>query len=249
MKLNNNLFILFSFCLLTLLSGCYFDFDDDDDGLFGATIRGSGNVVAEDRLLSPFEQINVEGAISVIITQGNEQLIQIEADDNIIPIIETEVRSRELRIDNSRKYRSDNPVRIYITAPEISKIKMSGSGSVYSENTLEGNLLHLQTYGSGNVDLALDYETLETEGRGSGNFLLSGVVTRQDVKISGSGNYQAKDLTSDVCNIEISGSGNGEVRAESALYIEIRGSGDVTYYGNPETVNTSIKGSGSVIRR
>lgn len=235
-------------CVLPLtLSGCYFDFDDDD-GFDGPSIVGSGNVVVEERSLTAFDQIETNGSFNVIISQGPDQIVEVEGDDNILSIISTRVRGGELEIRNTKNYRSNNQVTLYITIPVISSIQLLGSGSVFGETIITGDLLDVELNGSGNVDLELDYIKLEVECKGAGNFQMYGSTSQQEVEIAGSGNYDARQLNSENCKIKIAGSGNGEVTVDNILEAEINGSGNITYFGNPAFVESNIHGSGVLIK-
>lgn len=235
-------------CMLLLgLGGCYFDFDDDG-GFHGPSIVGSGNIVLEERPLPSFDQIEANGAYSIIISQGPQQLVEVEGDDNILPVITTRVRGGKLEISNTRNYRTNSQIKVFITVPAVSSVELNGAGNIFGETLLSGDLLNVEVNGSGNVDLELDYIKLVAESRGSGNFLLFGAVTEQEVELSGSGNYKAKELFSENCEIKISGSGNGEVRAANILEAEVNGSGNITYFGNPEFIESSINGSGRLIK-
>jgi hypothetical protein len=235
-------------CILPLcLGGCYFDFDDDD-GFHGPSIVGSGNIVLEERSLPSFDQIEANGAYSIIISQGSQQVVEVEGDDNILPFISTRVRGGELEISNTRNYRTNTQIKVFITVPVLSSIELHGSGNIFGETVLSGDLLNIEVNGSGNVDLELDYIKLVVDSRGSGNFQLFGSVAEQEVELSGAGNYRAKALFSENCEIKISGSGNGEVTVENILEAEIRGSGNITYFGNPAFVDSSVNGSGGLIK-
>lgn len=250
MKNKYNFQNLLSFLVWTLplsLSSCYFDFDDAD-GAHGPSIVGSGNIVVEERTLSSFDQVEAHGAYSVIVRQGTQQLVEIEGDDNVLSIITTRVQGGKLDISNTRNYRTTEPIKVYITVPVLSSIEMNGSGNIFGETLLTGDLLKVEINGSGNADLEVDYIKLVAEGKGSGNFQLFGVATEQEVELSGSGNYRAKELLSENTDIKISGSGNAEVAAEKILDAKINGSGNITYFGNPDFVNTSVNGSGKLIK-
>ncbi len=232
--------------ILALTTSCYVDFDDDDD--FGPTIKGSGNVIVEERALSGFDRIIVEGAMDIILRQDDQQILEVEADDNIMPIISTSVRGGELKIKSTRSYRSREAVKIYITVVDLEELKVRGSGDVYGESVFAGDRLNLETSGSGNMDLEVYYDKLFSEINGSGNFILQGEANEQEVRINGSGDYRAADLLTVETDINISGSGNSTVNVSDYLRAEIRGSGDIIYYGNPE-VSSSIRGSGNLIKR
>lgn len=237
--------ILPALLILAFTSSCYFDFGDDD---FGPTVRGSGNIVIEERSLSGFDRIVVEGAMDVVLRQDDTQILEIEADDNIVPIISTSVRGGELRIKSTRSYRSRKDVKIYITVVDLEELKMRGSGNVYGETVVTGDRLNLEISGSGNMDMEIYYDRLFSEINGSGNFNLMGEALEQDVRINGSGDYRAADLLSEEADINISGSGNSTVHVSDYLRAEIRGSGNIVYYGDPE-VNSAIRGSGKLIQK
>jgi len=247
MKLHLALFQIFLFAVISLVAtGCYIDVDDDDGFGIGPTINGSGNVVTEGRIVDSFSRIEVEGAANIILRQGTNQTLQVEADDNIVPVITTRVRGDELEISNSRNYRSNNPVNVYITVPVVSAISIDGSGDVFGQTALEGDQLELDIDGSGDMDLEIFYTQLFVESNGSGDFQLFGEVVEQVVRISGSGNYDAWEMTSENCDVRISGSGDASVFASEFLKAEIRGSGNIKYYGNPR-VESSVTGSGNII--
>lgn len=227
-------------------ASCYIDIDDDDGFGIGPTVNGSGNVVTEGRILDSFSHIEVEGDANVILSQGPSQRVEIEADDNIIPIVTTRVRGNELEISNSRNYRSNNPVNVYITIPVVSALSIDGSGDIFGQTILEGDELELDVSGSGDMDLELFYTQLFVESSGSGDFQLIGEVVNQEIRMSGSGNYDARELISENCDIRISGSGDASVFASEFLKAEIRGSGNIRYYGNPR-VESSVTGSGDII--
>lgn len=231
--------------ILALATSCYIDFDDDD---FGPAIKGSGNVIIEERALSEFDRIVVEGSMDLIIRQDDEQLLEVEADDNILPIISTSVRGGELKIKSTRSYRSREDVKVYITVADLEELKIRGSGDVYGESVITGDRLNLEISGSGNMDMEVYYDHLFSEINGSGNFSLQGEASDQEVRINGSGDYHAADLLSAEANVNISGSGNSFINVSDFLRAEIQGSGDIIYYGNPE-VNSSIRGSGKLIHK
>lgn len=228
------------------LPGCYIDLDDDDGISLGPSVRGSGTVITETRITAAFTQIELEGEAQVYLRQGADQALAVEADDNVVPIITTRVRDGRLEIGSADSYRSDNPVNIYVTVPEIRGLKIDGAGDIYGETSLAGEELALEVRGSGDMDLDLYYPRLRAEGSGSGDFLLRGEVDEQEVSLLGSGNYRADELASQTCDIRISGSGDATVAVEEYLSAEIRGSGNIRYSGRPR-VDTSVTGSGNVI--
>ena len=211
----------------------------------GPRVSGSGNVISESRTLDTFDRIRVKGSTNVVLQQGATPSLVVEADDNIVPIITTEVRSGELVVSSSQNYRTRNPVTVYVTTPALQAVRVEGSADVVSTTALEGEALAVEVSGSGNVELEVYYNELTVDISGSGDVDVSGEVTTQDISVVGSGNYRARNLPSVDCFIDVAGSGDGQVRVSRLLEVKVTGSGDVIYYGDPE-IRSTVSGSGDL---
>ena len=162
-------------------------------------IKGSGQIKSEPRLVSGFDSIDFSGSGELVITQGDSESLTIEADDNILPHILTEVRNGVLEIRFDRDdwgtyYRPTRPIRFNLNLKELRSVSLSGSGAISAE-ALKSDRLSLDVSGSGNVRIDhLEASDLAFDLSGSGQADLFGKVTSQQISISGSGSYQAGDL-------------------------------------------------------
>jgi hypothetical protein len=211
------------------------------------TIRGSGNLKTEQRQVSDIERVSLEGLGDITLIQGNEEALTVEADDNVMPYIETVMRGHELvlRTKDGYNFSGNITVRYTLKVKNVNAIAISGSGSVTSEKLNVGDLA-LTISGSGDMKIAdLQAQNLRTTTTGSGNYDLKGKVKSQNLTISGMGNFVGGDLQSSESNVTISGSGNVMLWADEKLDIRIMGSGSVNYYGKP-AISQSITGSGGI---
>ncbi len=211
--------------------------------------RGSGNLTTETREVSGFDRISLSGTGNLIITQGETESLSIEAEDNIVDKITTEVSGETLEISYKHRWPfwpvwPTKEVNLTITLKSLESVKISGSGSASCDN-LVGDSLNIEISGSGKIDMAVELSELTSKISGTGEFIFSGTTETQSLEISGSGKYYARDLASKIADIKISGSGNAEVSAEEKLNVEISGSGNVKYLGSP-SINQKISGSGTV---
>lgn len=213
-------------------------------------IKGSGNVINEARDVGNFKRVSLSGSGQLIITQGNEDSLTVEGEDNIMPRIKTEVKGETLSLSYERdswweKVRPTRPIKFKLKMIDITGVNLSGSGSISASN-INTKDLEVDISGSGNVIIdRLVAEGLAVNLSGSGNFTFSGEVIKQEIRISGSGKYHAPELESQTVRVRISGSGKATVRASQRLDVKISGSAKVKYYGNPRLI-TDISGSGSV---
>ncbi|MFC2137536.1 head GIN domain-containing protein [Bacteroidota bacterium] len=238
-------------------------------------IDGNGYKSAEYRYLENFDEVTVTGDYDVYINQGNEYDILIQADENLLPYVVTDVSGDNLKIKNyeNRCLNPTGSIDIYITMPEINKLKLTGSGLIVCDS-LDADDLEVELIGSGDIELGygssyiyirdeikientgsgdiyidLEADVVEVELIGSGDIVLEGSADESDLYIAGSGDIESEDLEVDECFAKIVGSGDIFVNVRRILDVKITGSGDLYYIGNPDRVYQDITGSGDLVNR
>lgn len=209
-------------------------------------VKGEGPVVSEQRQISGFNAVHSGSDIQVVLTKDTVFYVEVQAQANILPKVETYVAQGELYIDLDNHIRRHDGITVYVHMPLMKGIYISGSGDVRSVNTFSGSDVYFESSGSGSIDVDVTCSSIYAEVSGSGKISLGGSATREDFRINGSGNIRSFGLLSQQGDVRVSGSGDVEINASSSLNVHISGSGDVRYIGNP-TMNTEISGSGSVV--
>ena len=209
-------------------------------------VRGSGDIETEERDVSGFHKVYLEGIGNLIITQGDEESLVIEADDNIIPLIRTDVFSHRLTIGFKRGYNfiPISKIKYHLTVIDLDEISLSGAGDVDCDD-FNTDRLEFDISGVGDIDLNINAERVETTSSGAGDITLSGKVDSQEIDISGVGKYDAEELESRECSISLSGAGSVTVNTSEELEISISGVGNVYYAGDPH-ITQDISGLGRV---
>lgn len=205
---------------------------------------------SETRSVSEFDEIGVRGSIKLVISQGAERSVQVQADEKVLQQLETVVEGRRLQVGMSRGWRSWNtgPITVTVVTPQLKGVALAGSGDVII-NSFEAPKLALAVSGSGDVRATgLQVEELELSISGSGDAAVGGKAGKLGVRIAGSGDVRAGELLARDVSVRIAGSGDAVVHADKTLRVSIAGSGDVRYSGEPE-VSQSVAGSGSVRKR
>jgi hypothetical protein len=191
-------------------------------------VTGSGVVASETRHVSGFDAIQLAGSADVTISFGDSESVIVEAEDNILPLIETVVSGGELIIKwkPMTSVADTEPVRVTVTMKSLNAASLPGSGNI----TIAG-------MNGGAVDFDL---------QGSGNITADGSVDSVSAKLGGSGNIVCADLQAKSAAVKLPGSGNITVFASESLDVKISGSGSVTYRGNPAEFTQSLTGSGVI---
>lgn len=213
---------------------------------WGMGVKGSGPIVKKNLNVSDFKGFGLAISGNVYVQQGSKQSVTVEGQQNIIDNIVTVVENGYWKIRFDKNVHHLEKLNIYITVPTLDAVNLSGSGDIKGQNTFKdlGNLqVHLS--GSGNINLSLEGQKVDTKVSGSGDIALSGKATAINIAISGSGDIYAKDLAVDSAQVQISGSGDANVNAKNDLSVRVSGSGDVFYRGRPR-LNSKVSGSGEV---
>ncbi|MET2985104.1 head GIN domain-containing protein [Aureibaculum conchae] len=210
-------------------------------------VKGNGNVTTTTRTVSDYDKIGVSGSFDVKLVAGTEGKLSIEAEDNLMEYIITEVKGEHLKIKWKKGINVRTTKKTVITVPfkDIEEIALSGSGDITSNEVIEASDFKIAVSGAGDIELKLKVNSLKTALSGSSDIDLSGTATNFDCAISGSGDVDANNLVTDNATVRIAGSGDVSVHAKKQLDAKVSGSGDVTYKGSPKT-NSKVSGSGSI---
>lgn len=217
------------------------------------TIKGNGQMKKETREVSNYTSLASQGSMDVIIAYGNSNSIVVEADENLIPYIETSVENDRITIKSKKgvNLKSNSKMVVYVSMTKINSLQQSGSGNIYGSGafTSDGKT-DIGVSGSGNLKLDFDsFKDLDLSVAGSGNVdLKSGNTNTLSAKISGSGNIDCSTVSSKDVEAKISGSGNIKVYASNSIDAKISGSGNVFYKGSAQNINSKVVGSGKVMK-
>jgi hypothetical protein len=213
-------------------------------------ITGSGRLITETRNVSDFNSLLFAGIGDVTIVQGGSEGLKIEAEDNIMPKIITEVRGSQLYIGFVREnwqdiVRPTKGIKLTLSIKDLNSMEISGVGSLNADS-LQANDLSIKVDGAGGVTIhKLAATNLTTIMSGAGNIELSGKASALDATLSGVGNFACGDLQVQTADVKVTGAGGATVWASSHLDVNITGAGSVSYYGSP-SIAKNIAGVGVV---
>jgi hypothetical protein len=210
-------------CLTITLTTC--NGDTTHHGGSGG-IAGSGVIRSETRDTGAFTGVRLRNSMDVDITLGEKTRVVVEADDNLLPLIDTHVDDGVLVIDSHGAYSTRSRSIIHLQMPALREVTLDGSGDV----SIDG----------------LHAETLRLSIAGSGDISARGQVDKLDARIAGSGDLSLADLAVTDAEVRIDGSGDAELHVAGTLDAIVNGSGDVTYHGHPQHVEQHVHGSGDV---
>lgn len=213
------------------------------------TLISSETGEKEERNITGFSEIDMAIEGRLYYTQDQTYKVIIDASQDDLEIIETEVNNGILKIKAKNCWTCNfKDVNIYVSSPDMNGLRISGSGSIYAENDIQTDDLELKISGSGKINLkGLQANKVYAAISGSGDVKIDDGGNTKDfeAKISGSGSIGAGNMQANNVDARISGSGSCTVHAVDMITAKISGSGNIYYHGRPR-MDIASSGSGKV---
>ena len=192
---------------------------------FGA-VEGSGNVVSDVREVGDFHGLDVGGIFKVEVIVGREANVEVRADDNLLPLITTDVRGGVLHIESERRIKSRNDILVRVTTTDLDNLDVSGAA---------------------NVNVAgVRGDELSVDASGASHIKIAGQTSNVKIDVSGASKIDADDLAAVDANVDASGAANVGVNVSGTLTADLSGASKVVYSGSPTNVEKTTSGASHV---
>lgn len=191
-------------------------------------VSGSGNRQKQKRDVGSFTSISTNGAFHIEVVAQKPAALEIEADDNILPLVHMEVSNNVLHIKPGQSYSVREPIIIRIAVPNLEGITSNGAGKI-------------------DVD-GLNNEKFEIDLNGATAIRVSGETKLVDIDTNGAGKIDTSKLRAARAVVESKGVSRVEVHAAEQLDVNVSGPSSVVYSGDP-VVNKTVNGPGSVQKK
>jgi len=234
-KITLTLLVILSGISLLFLSSCRLN-----------CVHGSGNKSSETRKMSDFTKIDISGAYKVTLKQDSSFSLTVNADDNLLKYIKTEVTDGKLKIYNKKSICNSGTMTVTLGVRDLKSIEASGAVEVMSDGKIVVQDLKFDLSGATKINMDLNAANVTTEGSGATRITLTGQASKHSVDLSGAGKINALDFVVGDYNIETSGATKCEINVLNSLNIHTSGASSIRYRGNPKTINNDKSGASSV---
>lgn len=216
----------------------------------GELVTGSGIVISEDREVRGFSSVSMGIPGELEIIPDDAESLTITGEDNILPLIVTEVTGEELSIHYKPgfKIRTGEKIKIRLTVRGLKVLENSSSGKIIVK-PLTTSDFRLEVSSSGDVEVEeVNAERIIVEITSSGDVEMRGNVDELELTISSSGNFEGEDLEARRAIVRLTSSGDATVWVTEELDARLSSSGDLYYYGDA-VVRQSTTSSGDVVSK
>ncbi len=241
--MNRWIFVLILTLLLAGVQGCA--------GVGDGVVVGSGDVGSETRSVKDFSRINFSAPGTLVVKNGKKEGLKIEAEKNLLPLLETELVGETLNIlvQDDQELRPNKPIKFTLTVNRLTTVEVSGSGDATLPD-MSGEHITLVVTGSGDLeagDLKADLVTIEIDGAGK---ITTGKIDSDWTKLfsRGSGRMKVERVEGRIVETVSSGSGDVNIVGGEVLGQGVNTSGSGEYLAatlSSSDVEAELSGDGS----
>ena len=220
------------------------------DAQWGNRVTGNWNVKKEERKATVFTGVTTSSAIDVYLNQGSSHRIVVEADENLLEYIVTEIKDGILHIyPDDVNIRRAKMMKVYVTMKDVDYLSTSSAGDIIGETPVTTESLKISATSSGDVKLEVYAKKLSLRTSSAGDIILKGKADFVEASASSAGDINAYNL--EVKEAELSSSSAGDIKITVSERLKARASsaGDIYYYGNPKYVDARSSSGGDVVKK
>lgn len=223
--------ILLTICISIFLTSCHMDIN------FGEGERGNGNVVTETRNVDEnFTSVIASEGLDVYVSQDDNESIKVEADDNIIGLIRTDIKNGVLKVHTEKRIGRAKSKKVYISLSDITSLKSNSGADLYGASILKGDRITLKSSSGADLKVEVEANEVDCSASSGADLIVSGSANVLYADASSGSDIKAGRLVVEKCIAEATSGADVRVNATKEVSIKSNSGGDVHYSGEPATV-------------
>jgi hypothetical protein len=210
--------------------------------------KGNQHVVTNERTVTnSFDGIDVSQGISVYVSQGDEEKITVETDENIQDLLKTTITNNGIL-----KVYFDEPVRnvktknVYVTVKNIQLLESSSGSSITAEDAIRTESIQLKSSSGSSIRVEVLTTNATSKASSGSSIKLIGKATTLDARASSGSTIRADRFEASEVEAKVSSGASIEVYATDLLTAEASSGGSIEYNGNPKNIVKNTSSGGSV---
>jgi hypothetical protein len=207
---------------------------------------GNGEVVEENREISGFNSISASAGLNVYLTQSDDEHVVVEADENLMEYIITDVRGHELKCEVEGNIRRSTKLNIYVSYKTLNNISVSSGADINTENILHSNNLSINVSSGADADLEIEAVSVNCQVSSGADVKLKGKCDHINANSSSGADIKANGLFCKSAQAIASSAGDIRLSVSESINANASSGGDIVFHGSPKTINIDESSGGDV---
>lgn len=207
---------------------------------------GNGDVTEENREISGFKSVTASAGLNVYLTSAEEEKVVVEADENLMEYIVTDVMGHELKCEVEGNIRRSTKLNIYVSYKGLNNISVSSGADIETENILRTNNLSVNASSGADADLEIEAVSVNCQASSGADIKLKGHCGHISANSSSGADIKAGDLSCKSAQAVASSAGDIRLSVSESINANASSGGDIVFQGSPKTINIDESSGGDV---
>lgn len=220
-----------------LTSSCVFDIN------FGDGKKGNGVIVTESRdVTADFSTVSASEGLDVFVTQADDFKIKVEADENVIKLIGTEIKDGKLKIHAIENIGRATK-KIFVSLPNIEMLESSSGADLIGKSNIKADAISLRASSGSDLKVSIMANEITADASSGADIRISGETDVLNTSASSGSDIRAKNLLANTCYANASSGSDINVNVSKLLVADASSGSDISYSGDPKVEkNNSVSG-------
>ncbi len=192
-------------------------------------VKGSGTSKTEQRNVADFREIEASGAVNLEVDAQKDFSVTVEADDNLLQYIKTEVSGDTLKIYSEGRISPTAKLNVKISMPALEGLDVSGAS--------DAKIMNVKA------------DSLELKASGASEIIINGEANKLKANATGASEINAENLLTENADVDASGASSANVSATNELNVEASGASKISYTGEPKNLKQNSSGASSINKK
>lgn len=216
----------------------------------GKSLKGSGNVISEQRDLNSFDKVTVCCGLECEIIQSPNYKVTVEADDNLVKEIKTKVENGTLVISSDyNNYINVTSKKVIVEMPNIKSLEASSGSTLTSSKMIRETNLSLKSSSGSDMNVRAESDTIFLESSSGSDQKIRGKALMVYTSSSSGSHIDAEDLLANEITSQSSSGSSTEVNPIVKLKAKASSGSSINYKNKPQSISKEESSGGSVSGR
>ncbi|MFO7874256.1 MAG: head GIN domain-containing protein [Bacteroidales bacterium] len=211
-------------------------------------VRGSGEVIEEERMIDPFNSIEAKGNLQILLQQNDQERVMVAADDNLLDLIETYVNGNTLYINLLKPVGHYEKMEVTVAFSDLDALEISRNGRAEAPDGIRSDYFTHKLHSGAKSTLHINVDELTLDLSSGAHAKLSGSASLMNAESSSGASLDATDLEISVCSIKASSGATNSLFVTSDLSAKASSGGVIRYSGDPTITSMQSSSGGRIIK-
>ncbi|MGB3607822.1 MAG: head GIN domain-containing protein [Psychroserpens sp.] len=194
-----------------------------------------------------FSAIKVYDLIAVNLIKSSQAKVEITGDDIDDVVVVNKDGTLKVRMKTDKIFNGDQTfVSVYYKTLNV--IDGNEGAFITANELMEQDQIELRAQEGAHLKIGLDVNRVDIKAVSGGIVETRGKAISQDISINTGGIYEGKAFETKNTSVNIKAAGEADVNASKKVDARVTAGGDITIYGNPESIKEKTTLGGRITR-